>query len=395
MNNRVFVRFCLLQGAYWAFQAAVMGYFTAYILDSGASVQAWGVILALNLLCAFLGTLFWGRWVDRRQASKAYFLLGNVSALVLSCLMYFGAGHMALVAALYPLLGFMTGAIPTVLDAWVIASFPERREAGPRARSCATLSYAIVMLLAGQLILRLGYGIMPVAALLSLGLSIAVALGQPEAKLSRSTAGVPEKASPRQLLSSRRYVLLVATLFFTGMCIAPINSMKIVVLESVGGDVALLGWDSFIGCVIQAQFLIFSKRLLKVPTGKRLAVGVIAPLCYALLVAVARNPAMIVLGTVMNNVSFGILYPTMREMTEASVPPSLRNTAHSAVDAAYGSFSGMIATFFSGFMLRRAGAAALGFTCAGLQVVAIGCCLLLLGGRGWRKPRPALAGSIE
>ena len=74
-----------------------------------------------------------GRWVERRQAGKQYFLLGNVSAAVLGCSLFFLADCFPAVAVLYPLFGFMAGCIPTVLDAWVIVSFPERKDAAGRS----------------------------------------------------------------------------------------------------------------------------------------------------------------------------------------------------------------------------------------------------------------------
>ncbi len=34
-SKAVFTRFCILQGAYWAFQAAMVGYYTAYVISCG------------------------------------------------------------------------------------------------------------------------------------------------------------------------------------------------------------------------------------------------------------------------------------------------------------------------------------------------------------------------
>lgn len=31
-SKAVFTRYCILQGAYWAFQAAMVGYYTAYVI---------------------------------------------------------------------------------------------------------------------------------------------------------------------------------------------------------------------------------------------------------------------------------------------------------------------------------------------------------------------------
>ena len=69
-SKAVFARFCILQGAYWSFQAAMVRYYTAYVISCGMAPSTWGLIMAVNLLCSFLGSIFWGRWVDRRQAGK-------------------------------------------------------------------------------------------------------------------------------------------------------------------------------------------------------------------------------------------------------------------------------------------------------------------------------------
>ena len=59
------------------------------------------------------------------------------------------------------------------------------------------------------------------------------------------------------------------------------------------------------------------------------------------------NPWMIILGTVFSNMSYGIMLPTQREIVEANVPSTLKNTAHSLSDAMYGSFSGILASMNS------------------------------------------------
>ena len=49
-SKAVFTRFCILQGAYWAFQAAMVGYYTAYVISCGMAPSTWGLIMAANLL---------------------------------------------------------------------------------------------------------------------------------------------------------------------------------------------------------------------------------------------------------------------------------------------------------------------------------------------------------
>ena len=67
-SKAVFTRFCILQGAYWAFQAAMVGYYTAYVISCGMAPSTWGLIMAANLLCSFLGSIFWAAgWIAGRS----------------------------------------------------------------------------------------------------------------------------------------------------------------------------------------------------------------------------------------------------------------------------------------------------------------------------------------
>lgn len=377
MKN-VFARFCVLQGAYWSFQAAVPGFLSAYMLSRGMQASVLGLLLAVNLLTAFLGAMFWGRWIDRHQASRRFFLTANAGALALGLLYWAFAGRPAVLFVVYPLFGFMNGPIATGLDAWVLAAFPGKPELGPRARSFATGSYAVVMLVMGLLVAKVGYRVMPVAGALFLTVSIGTALLQPEISPAKPQAvQEPKKgSSANELMRNGRYVLMTAAVFLAGLASAPINNMKVPVFSSVGGDVSFLGWDSFIGCMIQLPFLVFAFRLVRVRAERRLVLGIMAALGYALLVAAATSPAMVIMGTALCNVSFGLKYPAMRELTEKWVRPELRNTAHSVIDTAYGSLAGMISSAWSGVVMERAGTLVLGLLCAGLAAAAV---LLSLG----------------
>ena len=73
-------------------------------------------------------------------------------------------------------------------------------------------------------------------------------------------------------------------------------------------------------------------------------------------VALAFTPALVILGTVFANISYGIMLPTQREIVESDVPSSLKNTAHSLSDAMFGSFSGILALTYSGVLMDAFGA---------------------------------------
>lgn len=148
--NKIFVRFCILQAAFWSFFASLPGYITAYMLERGMNAGTLGVLLAVNMGFSFAGSLFWGRFVDRRQGHKQFFLIGIGAAFVLGTLLFLFAGSPVVLFVLYPIFGFMMGPIATTLDSWVICAM-HQVEAGAQSRTFGTLGYAFTMLGAGWL----------------------------------------------------------------------------------------------------------------------------------------------------------------------------------------------------------------------------------------------------
>ena len=385
--RKIFTRFCILQAAYWSFFAAMPAYITAYMLAKGMGAGTLGILIAVQMGSAFAGSVFWGRFVDRKRASRRFFLIGVIAAGALSVLLYIFAGVPAVLFLLYPLFGFMNGPIATTLDSWVIAVIG-RVEAGARSRTFGTLGYAVTMLVSGMLIDRFGYRFMPYIGMSLILMAVLTALCQPEVMPEQSTR-VHTDASPKVLLKAPRFLLLVAAVFFTGMAIGPINNMKVLVFESVGGDVSSLGWDAFIGCLLQSVFLILAGKMKKIRAEYRLTASAVFAFLYALIVFLASSPAMIIIGTLFANVNFGLIFPTMREIVEESVDSRLRTTANSIVDVAFGSVASMIAAAWSGGVMEGAGRGPMCVICMGLEVIALIFCvaIILFGRKPARRSR--------
>ncbi len=372
--------------------AAVPGYISAFMLDRGLPAAVISVILAVNLLFSFLGSLFWGRRIDITQNHRAHFLMGIASFFVLNLAIYPLGSHPLAMGALYAAHGFLVGFGATCLDSWVLASCPGNSSLGARARTFATLSYAATMLATGLLIGRMGYIVIMAIMIGMLGICGIVALNTPRAEGMAGMAPAGRSglsaADLKQLLGNREWTLLLVMAFFTGLAIAPINNLKAVILERVGGDTATLGLDSFIGCMVQAPFLFFSAKIRRMNRKLRLVISTLSPLLYALLVCTAAAPAMIILGTICQNISFGIFYPTMREITEDCVPAKLRTTAHSVIDVSYGSLTGVMAMAASGVLLTAFGLQTMVLLSFAVQLLPFGVAMYNLVSR---NPQPAAA----
>ena len=355
ISGRTFLSFSLLDSLYWAFYAAFAGYITTYLLSCGMSSAVLSLTLAAFMGMSFIGSFFWGSRCDKAGTNRKIFIPEFAAAILVAMAIYFLAEKNYMISALlYPLFGFLSAPLGSNLDSWMLRSFNRSAAVYGRARAVGSAGYAVAMLVCGQLITVFGYMVIPAASLFFAAIVLLIAFLTREEPYEniRSRAG----GSPKDLLKIRPYMYMIIILFLSGLAISPINNLKIVILESVGGDVSNLGMDAFAGVMLQACLLFISGSLRRLPPYVRLFLASLCTLITAVLTFLAVNPLMIILGTVMNNIGNGLLLPTMRQITESTVSGTLKNTAHAMCDATFGSFAGIIALLYSGSLMDAFGA---------------------------------------
>jgi len=254
------------------------------------------------------------------------------------------------------------------MDTWMIRSFDNDAALYGKARGIGSAGYAIAMLATGQLIKRAGYIMIPV---LTIALAIPVILITIAAKEKpiEKSSDPAEKVDFRRLLKVRAYLIMLVGLFTSGVAISPINSLKIVLLQSVGGDVGILGLDNFLGVLVQAVFIFISGSLARIPARTRLFLLSLLHLATLLLNGFAQNPAWIIAGSLLCNAAYGFLLPTTRQIVNDSVPRPLVTTANSLSDAVFGSFSGVVSLAYSGFVMDCFGPRSVAFLGAFIMIV--------------------------
>ncbi len=356
VNRNLLIRFSILDGIFWAFYAAFVGYISTYLLSCGMSNTVLSIMLAVFMLTSFIGAFFWGNLCDRLRSNKKIFIPAFSVAILLSLLIfYFASRNIWISTILYPIFGFISSPLGSNLDAWMLRTFHQNAATYGKARSVGSVGYAVTALVMGLLINRFGYQLIPIGSLLTGGIVLILAALMKEVPME-VIQKENHKVNPMKLLSIKPYVFMLIIIFFTGLSISPINNLKIIILQSVGGDVGILGIDSFLGVMVQALFIFSSGMLRRLSTNLRLFLVALCVLIPMILTFTATSSFMIILGTIINNISYGIMLPTTREITEKSVSDDLKNTAHALSDAMYGSFAGIIALLYSGTMMDHFGA---------------------------------------
>ena len=372
------IGFSILDFLYWAYFGAFLGFVTTYFLSCGMSSSMLSLVMAAYMFMAFLGAFFWGGMSDKKQSNKKVFIPELIALTVLCMAEFFLVKiNIFFAAVMHPLVGFMAAPLGTNLDSWMLRSFHRDAAQFGRARALGSAGYAVMMLIGGQVYNKIGFSLIPVVTLALFTIIMVLACLMQEEPYEQMTAK-REKVNTKDLLKIRPYVFLVVTIFLTGIAIAPINSLKIVIIESVGGDVSILGLDSFIGVMVQAVFIFISGNLKRIPAKIRMLIMACMSASMLVLTWLAVSPYMIIIGTVMNNIAYGVLLPTMRETTEKNVPAALKNTAHSLTDAMFGSFAGVIALLYSGTLMDLFGAKFIAFLGMLIMIIPIGLCIINL-----------------
>lgn len=365
MSKRLCFGFAVLEISYWCFHASFIGFASAYLLHRGISNTILSLLVAIFLFCAFLGSFFWGGLCDKFQTNRKIYMIGMICNGLLMYMIFFFGGNTALIAVAYPLLGFVSQPLSTNMDAWILASCNHDQSIYGKIRSTPSFFYAFVAAVLGQLIGAYGYHLMLIGGtfFLVLGLMIAYVLPDIPASSIKKEKIKITKDDFICLFSNRTYRNLIVILFLIGLAIAPLNNLKIIILENVGGNVSDIGIDSFIGAMTQVPLLALAGKTHKIPQRIRYLLMSILPLCMLLLTFFAVSPVMIFAGSCLNNIAYGILLPTMRDVTERNVEYRLRNLGHSLAEAVYTSLSGMMSLLYAGAIVDHLGVHAMLSVC--------------------------------
>lgn len=371
-EKRTVSRFAILEGIYWAIMGSFGCFLVAWTLDRGFVQSFIGVLLAIYLVSGFAGQFFMSSLCDRLRTNKKIFILGVFAAGISQLCMYF-AEEPFLFAFFYGCYGFFLGPMGSILDAWMVRAFRGDMNAYSTARGMGSLGYAAVTLVMGQIIGRFGYFLMPICSTGFVFFTLILALITPDSEFEKNGRGKAEKSvSAKEIFSIVRvpaFLVILLVLFLTSMTSAPIKNFKIVLLRSVGGDITTQGWDSFIGCVVQFMVFEFAALFAKISARVRFNLSI---LLVAVALAVDYSAARcwtVILGTVIMNISYGLILPAVREIAIQMINPKFHTTAIGMMDAFYSFLGGAAAQLFAGRIVEGYGIKAMVKVCLILSLV--------------------------
>lgn len=366
-----------MNGLFYAWNAAFYGFMSTYFLKCGMQASELSTLLAMYMIVCFGGALFWGRMCDRFSTNRKIFILCFILVMISAGLSFQTASvNMTIASVLYLIMGFLLAPLGANQDAWMLRVFHQDGGLYGKARAVGSFGYALSMLVSGSLIRRYGYGMIQITQILFGILTLVFAFVLPEGTYVRKSSSQSQKGSVRSLLHNSMFLFLLSFLFLEGLADSPITNMKTVFMHDAGGDVSMLGLDSFLGVSLQAVLIFFSGQILKLKAKTRLVIVALTSIANMVLIYTAVNPYMIMAGTMIWNVSFSFRLPTERELVEKYTDPSVRNIAHSMADAVVNNMAAIISLFCSSQLITLFGCRSIAL--AGIFIMLIALFLVII-----------------
>ena len=231
--------FTLLEMLYWTTCGTFNTYMVSYLTAvRGVSASGAGLMLALVMGSACAGQFIIGSLCDKRQNNRRVFIFGMAATILLQLGIYFSPS-LWLLGAFYVALGFVQQSLSPVLDTWLIRSFPNDRDAYSPIRALGSLSYAVVMVIMGFSVEKIGHVVMPVYSSLLACAGIFVAVRMPEIPALEPAAQAGKRAALRTLPPV--VWLFIACMGVLGVANIPLLNMNLMIIENVGGSVSAMG----------------------------------------------------------------------------------------------------------------------------------------------------------
>ncbi len=349
-NKKLVIKFILLKISYWSYVASFTNYITSYFTSLGVSSSILSLIIVSYLICSFVGLFFWPKVCDRFKTNKKVFALCSIIGVISAFCLFETAGKSMIAVVFYMILGFAVQPLSTNLDSWILKSVDKTSKIFGRISVCGTLSYAAVVLFCGKLIELVGYKLMLIVGLPFLLMACVVALLTPEGNYTQEQE-VQQSGNVKELFAIKPYMQLLILVFMSAFACTPVVSLKTVLLNEVGGNVSHIGIDSFVGLIVQAPFIASAGSIRKIKLQTRYLIITLSLFMMLVLDYFATAPIHVVIGSAFYNVAHGLLFGTMREVTEKYVPLRLINRGHGLMDAINGSLASMMGLLITSCLL--------------------------------------------
>ena len=377
-RNRLFnTEYCITQSFFWMAFCTVVSYAALFLQRRGYSGSETGILMAAGSILAFVLQPTVASLADR---SKKVTLMGIISVIcaVMICTMAVNLlipGRSAAVfisytlyfSSVYIMLPF-ANAFAGFLNSWGL-----KINFGI-ARGIGSLSYALLSLLLGVLIEKMGPNVLPASGIIfTLALLSMMAVFSRQYSREDVSLSSAKKSDSRSLFSflksDPRFALLLLGIALSYFSHTSFTNFLINVVENVGGGSAEMGVCSFIAAIVELPPMFVFMRLLRRVRCSTLPKISCAMFSVKMLACwLAPNVAVLYAAQFLQVIAFGLYIPASVQYINEVVAPADRVKGQALVTSTT-TLSAIAASLLSGVMLDKLGASATMLVSAAVSAV--------------------------
>jgi len=336
-----------------------------------------GVALSTTTFIAFFSQFILGYISDAIKSNKLVFIFGLGITLCVSVL-FFRTNPLISMLAFAACLGLFYAPMTTILDVWVLMSVsPDSKYDFAFIRSWCALGAGVFSVVYCWLLDKLGFGITLWFTIPIMLATIIMAMGMKNtaAQNSQVEKKIKEKISLSVLAAifkNSRYTITIISYAFVGIASSAEIMMLPLRIKLSGGTTFYSGVSIFILMISQWLTLMFYKKVQRrISVSTLFMLGNLLYFVYFLCQATAFTPLMIAIVTIGNGVSYGIYFPSLRQILFDSSHKEVRTFAQSVSDAIGLGICGAIGGVVGGKFVSYSSGRVLMLICAGFTAMAI------------------------
>lgn len=378
------LRFFMMQFLLW-FTFGTFGiFFVAYLKGLGYSSSFIALGLTLSTLSGIGAQYFWGYISDLTSKIKTIFLYILVAMIITVILFPFAAQIPPLAIIIMILFNVTWMPLEALLDSWILSTDDLPHGEYGSIRSGGSLGFAIITVIFGSLIVRLGFSISIIAFAISGSALFILAL-----TTKTHTSKIPTPmglAHIKQLMTNPRYVgiLLFSILIFIGHM--GINNFYIYIVQGVGGNEGLIGMAASVAAFTEIFGFYLGGKLQNKVNPLHIMIGVaIGTLCRVYFLAESSTYIGVLITAAVQGFTFSIFLGTFKVYISEITPLSLLASAQTVAASTYFGIASVIANIIGGLLIDSYGMAIFYRTLTGTSIAAVVYILLLYG---WSRLKP-------
>jgi PPP family 3-phenylpropionic acid transporter len=364
---------------------AFFPYIAVYYRSIGLSVEAIGLLTALQAAVGLAGAPVWGALVDQLGSVRGALAVAGLATAASAAVLGSVREPALIVVAVIGIAAWGSGMIP-MLDSRTVDLLGPNRDRYGRARAWGSVGFIVVSLAVGGLIDRLGPGslfLVYVPGFALVGLVGWVLLGgrsRGGRRLIRVTS-----AEVLGLLRQGRMALFLAGSILLWTAVAAVSTFFSIHLVSLGAPAEVVGLAWALGALVEVPLMFsFDRIVRRVRPEWLVVVGVIAFAARAAGFALSPSVPLVLLMVPLGGVGFAFFYVGTVTYVARTAPPRLQATAQGI----YSGTAFSVGTILGSTIGGQVGAALGLRTLFGVCAMGAALAAVVIGAAVMRPPRP-------